>query len=147
MKKVVALPAPEPRKPHHYIIVLCYVLIVVLVTTYGLFKFDEITDVIWQYGVGGGAGGLLVAVLVAGAGVFSLPYLLRMTVSPLMRIVSFAATLVAPVGWLLGAWWLELFRGGMEAFVAMMISYLSILLAVTSVWIIGVPFQPLKKRR
>lgn len=147
MKKIVALPAPKLRKPHHYMVVLCYTLIVVLVTTYGLFKFDEITDTIWKYGIGGGAGGVVTAVLVAGAGVFSLPYLLRMTVSPLMRAVSFVAALAAPVGWLLGAWWLELFHGGIEAFVAMTVSYLGILLAVTSVWIIGMPLKPLKKHR
>lgn len=147
MKEITARPAPKLRKPHHYIVALCYALVVVLVTTYSLFKFDDITDTIMRYGVGGGTSGVIVAVMVAGAGVFSLPYLLHMTVSPLMRVVSFLCALAVPIGWLLGAWWLELYHGGMDAFVAMMISYLGILLAVVSVWIIGMPLKPLKKRR
>ncbi|QHN42964.1 hypothetical protein GII36_03815 [Candidatus Mycosynbacter amalyticus] len=147
MKKITALPASKLRKPHHYVVVLCYTSLVVLVTTYGLFKFDDITDTILGYGIGGGTWGVVVAVLVAGAGVFSLPYLLRMTVSPLMRAMSFLCALMAPVGWLLGAWWLELYSGGTEASVAMIISYLGIILAVVSVWIAGMPLRPLKKRR
>ena len=147
MKKIIATPAPKMNKPHRYIIVLCYTLLVVMVTTFGLFKFDEITDEIELYNVGGGTGGVLLAVLVAGAGVFSLPYLLRMKVSPLMRIVSFAASLLAPFGWLLAAWWMELNLNTTEAFVAMMVAHLSILLAVTSAWITGVPVKPLKKHR
>lgn len=146
MKKIIALPAPKLRKPQHYIVVLCYAALVVLVTTYGLFKFDDITEMIVQYDVGGGMGGVIAAVLVAGAGVFSLPYLLRMTVSPLMRLVSCVASLAAPTGWLLAAWWLEFYWGGTEAFVAMTMSYLGILLAVASVWIVGSPLEPLKKR-
>ena len=147
MKHIQAQFAPPLRKPHHYVVVLCYTALVVLVTTYSLFKFDELTDEIVRYGVGGGRGGILAAVLVVGAGVFSLPYLLRIAVSPLMRIVSALAACGVPIGWLLAAWWLELYRGGTEAFVAMMVAYLGILLAVASVWIIGVPFRPLKKHR
>lgn len=147
MQKIQPQAAPRLRKPRYYGVALCYAAVSVVVTTYGLFKFDEITDVISRYGIGGGTGGLAAAALVAGAGVFSLPYLLRIQVSPLMRIVSFVAALALPFGWLLGAWCLELYGDNMHALVAMLAAHVSILLALVSAWSIGLPLRPLKKHR
>lgn len=147
MKKVRAVPAPDLRRPALYPVVLGYVAITVVVTTLLLFKSDDLISQIIRYEVGGGRFGAAVAVLVAAAGVLSLPYLLRMQVSPLMRIVSFVASFVAPFGWLLGAWWVEVNFGGKYGLILILATHAGLLLALFSAWIVGLPFKPLKKHQ
>lgn len=147
MNRIKAIAAPQLRKPKLYPVVLCYALIVVVMTTGLLFKSDDLVEAIVAFGVGGGRFGVLVAVLVAAAGVLSLPYLLRMQVSPLMRATSFAASFVAPFGWLLAAWWIELNLGQDYGFLLVVAAHLALLLALLAAWVIGLPLKPLKKHQ
>ncbi len=147
MKQVIALPPPKLQQPKLYWIALVYAGLVVLTTTYLLFYFDKIIEAIAIYNIGGGAGGLAMLVCVATAGVLSLTYLLRMTVSPLMRVVGLVCAFLAPLGWLLGAWWIELHLGRGEALVPMIVAHTGVLGALASVWVVGLPFKPLKKKR
>lgn len=147
MKKITVTPAPKLHHPKLYLVVLFYAFIVVSVTTYVLYKFDEITSYILEQNIGGSSVGLFAAIVTVSAGVFSLPYLLRIDVSPLMRLVSCAAAFLAPLGWLLAAWWMEINLGRSEGFIAMLVAHVSILLALVAVWVIGLPLKPLKKHR
>ncbi len=146
MSKVRAVNAPALRRPKLYPAVLMYAVLVAGVTTYLLFKSDIIIETIVTSAVGGGRYGVAAALSVAASGVFALPYLLRMRVSPLMRAVGLVSSFVAPCGWLLTAWWLELYVGDGRAAIALIGAYCSLLLAFVSVWCIGIPVQPLKKR-
>lgn len=147
MNKIKALPAPKLHRPNLYPVALGFTSLIVGVTTLLLFKSDELIDLIVRYGIGGGRFGVVVTVLVAAAGVLSLPYLLRMQVSPLMRATSFVASFVAPFGWLLGAWWVEINVGGKYGLALILVAHVALLLALLSTWIIGLPLKPLKKPR
>lgn len=147
MKKITVTPAPKLQHPKLYPVALFYTFIVVAVTTYLLYKFDEITSYILEQNIGGSGVGLFMAIATVSAGVFSLPYLLRVDVSPLMRLVSCAAAFLAPLGWLLAAWWMEINLGRSEALATMLVAHVSVLLALVAVWVIGLPLKPLKKQR
>lgn len=147
MKHIQTTAAPALRRRSLYPIALAYAAVVVVVTTYLLFRFDKITDLIASYAIGGGSTGLAAAIVTVTAGVFALPYLLRMRVSRLMRVTSMGAGLVAPFGWLAAAWWMELHLGRSQALLPMLVAHGSVLLAAVSVWVIGVPRPALKKHR
>lgn len=147
MKKIAAVSAPKLHKPTLYWVALAYVGVVVVGTLGLLFKLDDVIEWVMYYGVGGGRAGVAVALVVAVAGVLSLPYLLRMAISPLMRIVSFVCGFVVPAGWLLSAWWLEINMGRSVALLPMILTHGALLFALASAWVVGAPVQPLKKRR
>lgn len=146
MKKIQAVSAPKLQKAALYPFALGYAVVVTIVTTGLLFKSDDLVDAIVRYNIGGGRLGVLMVALVAAAGVFALPYLLRMQVSRLMRVMSFLAAFAAPFGWLLAAWWIELHVGGVYGVLAIVVAHGSLLLALVSAWAIGLPFPLLKKR-
>lgn len=145
MKHIVATPAPKLHRPHMYPLVVAFAALVAVVTTGLLFEIDKIIDYIYAAGVGGvGATAVLAT---ATAGVFALPYLLRMKVSPLMRVASCIALLTTVCGWLLGAWWLEVNTSAWYSEVAVVGAYVSILACVLSVYVVGLPIESLKKKR
>ncbi len=66
-----------------------------------LYAFEDFTPLLISFGLGGGAPqATLIASLLVTAEVFALPFLLRMYLSPLFRIVSMA------MGWLVAGIWL-----------------------------------------
>lgn len=138
MKVANSTPAPPLNKQKLYPIAVLAAAIVTVATVALLFFVDKVIDsVVLQ---GGGSREVLLVLTTAAAGVFSLPYLLRIEVSPLMRVVSFVAMFMAVVGWLAVAW---LFRGDIPG------GYLAPLSVATmvslSAWIIGLPAIALKK--
>ncbi len=139
--------AQKLQRPSLYWIVLVYVVLLVAATLGLLFKLDALIEIVVRYGIGGGRAGVVAALLTATTGVFALPYLLRMAVSPLMRIASFVCSFVAIAGWLLGAWWVEVNMGRSMGLLPILLAHSGLLLALASVWVIGLPVWPLKKRR
>ena len=146
MKHIKATSAPGFRNARMYPAAVLYAALVVVVTTYILYKLDVIAAEVTQGGVAGGRGGLLLAVLVASAGVFSLTYLLRLAVSPLMRYMGLACTLLLPIGWSVGGWWVQSQEGGTLGLAAIAVATASVVLAVLSVMAVGIPQSSLKKR-
>lgn len=145
MKKIVAVEAVKLQQPKWYPVALALAVIVTIATTAILFFLDSIIESIEQHGLGASA--VSVTLLTATAGVFALPYLLRLTLSALMRVVSFFALFIAIGGWMLGAWWLEINTSSIYASSALIFAYVALIMAFCSVWSIGLPFQPLKKKR
>ena len=145
MKKIIALEAPKIQQPKWYPVALAQAIVTIIVTTYILFTLDKTVEFITYQGVGSSA--VMVTILTAAAGVFALPYLLRLTLSPLMRIVSCFAVFAAVCGWMLGAWWLEINTNSIYAAPALIMSYIALVGAFVSTWSIGLPLPALKKKR
>lgn len=74
-------------------------VVLVVLQLFGFSKFAGVIDDMWLPGVNG-ASSKLMAALVVTMEVFAVPFLLRMRLSPAMRVVSMV------FGWLSVAWWL-----------------------------------------
>ncbi|WP_432713381.1 hypothetical protein [Pedobacter sp.] len=97
---------PKPKTPAvQYGALLLAGLLTVMVVAQ-LFKFEEMIPLVESFGLGGGESQatILVSVLVI-AQVFALPFLLRMYVSPLMRVTSMV------LGWVAATLWLYMMVG------------------------------------
>lgn len=145
MKKITALKAPKIQQPKWYPVALALAIVTVILTTGILFALDKIVEFITYHGIGSSA--ITATIVTAAAGVFALPYLLRLTVSPLMRVVSCFSVFVAVCGWMLGAWWVEINTNSIYAAPALIMSYVALAGAFVAVWSVGLPLQPLKKKR
>ena len=101
MTKFAAV-TPSPKMKSHYVryVALAYAVVLVIMAVSQLFKFEEFFPLLASFGLGGGerTAQILASVLVV-AEVFALPYLLRMYLSPLFRIVSML------LGWLVVLLW------------------------------------------
>lgn len=70
-----------------------------------LVSFDTFTGIVESYGLLQGPFALVAALLITALEILSLPVLLRLRLSPLMRVVSAAAVFLVPLVWLqLLAW-------------------------------------------
>lgn len=145
MKKIIAVAPSKLQQPRWYPVALSLAAVMVIVTTTILFTLDKMMDFITTYRLGSSA--TTVVLVTAAAGVFALPYLLRLTLSPLMRLVSCVSVFVATGGWMLGAWWMEINTSSEYAAPALILSYIALASAFASVWVIGLPLKPLKKKR
>lgn len=74
-------------------------IILAVVQLFSFSKFSAVIDDMWLPGVNGAMPKVLAAFIVT-AEVFAVPFLLRMRLSPLMRLASMV------LGWLVVAWWL-----------------------------------------
>lgn len=103
MTFVKSTAAPKPRTQQSATIALLFAGILLLMALGQLFSFEKFIPLIESYQLPGGAGAaLIVACVLVILEVFSLPFLLRMKLSKLMRVVSMVA------GWLVVASWLKL---------------------------------------
>lgn len=97
---VKTTPAPKPRTRDARMVAYFYAFILVVFALAQLFTFDEFSKLLEGFGI---PGGVPVAHLVAGmmvvSEVFALPFLLGMSLSPLMRFVSMGLGLLVPIGW------------------------------------------------
>ena len=94
--------APQPRTKNSATVALLLAGILVIMAVGQLFSFEKFIPLIESYWLPGGHGtAVVVASLLVTAEVFALPFLLRMRLSTLMRIVSMVA------GWLVVAGWLK----------------------------------------
>lgn len=96
-----AVPAAEPRSETVKKVAWLYAAILVVMTLGQLYAFEKFIPIIQEYGLPGGeATATLVAAVIVIVQVFALPFLLRMPLSPLMRLCSLVFSVLAPVIWL-----------------------------------------------
>lgn len=92
--------APKTTNAGKVALLLAAILIILAIAQlFSFSKFSTAIDDMWLPGVSGPMAKLLAALVVTSE-VFSVPFLLRMRLSPLMRLVSML------LGWLSVAWWL-----------------------------------------
>lgn len=103
MKFARAEPASAPKTDTAPRVALFYAVILLIMAVAQLFSFEKFIPLVEGFGLPGGHGtAALVASVLVIIEVFALPFLLRMRLSPLMRIVSMVC------GWLVVAAWLKL---------------------------------------
>jgi len=100
---VKSTPANRPKTKNAPTIALLYAGILVVFVVAQLFSFEEFITIIDSYWLPGGivTARVLSAVIVI-TEVFALPFLLRMRLSPAMRVVSMVC------GWMVAAVWIKL---------------------------------------
>lgn len=101
MNRIIAT-YPEPRIGWRKYAAWALAFVLLFATLFALFTFDDLPQrlqLAWP-GVSDGYALLLATKLVI-LGVFSLPFLLEMKLSPLMRICSMICAIFAALSWLL----------------------------------------------
>ena len=101
MKKVIATEAPEFRTSTVQIAAWVYAAVLTMMAVGQLYAFEKFIPLLQDYQLPGGYGtATLIACLAVVAEIFALPFLLRMPLSPLMRMVSRALCVIAPMIWI-----------------------------------------------
>lgn len=96
--------APLSNPKLYYVFGLGYAAFVTVIVTAQLFYFDKLVDMSIEHSMFGGRLGILFLTIVVTMGVFSLPYLLRLPLSPALRIVSWACAYALPIVWAILIW-------------------------------------------
>jgi hypothetical protein len=93
--------APAPKTANVALISLALAACLIILAVAQLYKYEDFPSVIKGFGLSGGAiwASLYAAVIVIGE-VLAVPFLLRMPLSPAMRIVSMVSGWLVIVGWL-----------------------------------------------
>ncbi|MEI7539670.1 MAG: hypothetical protein WCJ36_02800 [Candidatus Saccharibacteria bacterium] len=114
---VKATQAREPRTRESQTIAYAYGAILVIFVVAQLFTFDKFLPLLASFNLPGGdaAAYLLGGIIVVGE-VFALPFLLNMSISPLMRIVSMGLGWLVPFLWFMLAIWLNTNVSGTPSF-------------------------------
>jgi hypothetical protein len=100
MRKVVALPAPKPSSVIARNVAWAYAAVLVVMAVAQLFEFEKFLPAMDNYWLPGNHGtATLLGVIAVFTEIFALPFLLRMTLSSLMRSFSALCGLVAPLIW------------------------------------------------
>lgn len=109
-----AVVAPEPRNDLVKKVAWAYAALLVVLAIGQLYAFEKFIPLVQAYGLPGGQGSAtaLAAVIVV-AEVFALPFLLRMPLSPLMRLKSAFFGALVPAIWLVLSV-IALISGGIE---------------------------------
>lgn len=101
--------APKPRTNTSLQIGRFFGVLLLLMAVTQLFSFEKFIPIIESYQLPGGhATGVTLASLIVTVEVFALPFLLRMKLSPLMRVSSMACGVVVSVIWLILLIWMVL---------------------------------------
>ena len=109
-----AVVAPEPRNDLVKKGAWVYAALLVLLAIGQLYAFEKFIPLIQAYGLPGGQGATTVfAAVIVVAEVFALPFLLRMPLSPLMRLMSAFFGVLVPAIWLVLSL-IALINGGIE---------------------------------
>lgn len=94
-------PPPKVKNSKTPFVALALAGLCIVMAVGQLYAFEEFVPLLTSFGLGGGeARATVIASLLVTGEVFALPFLLRMHVSPLMRIVSMVA------GWLVSITWI-----------------------------------------
>ncbi len=99
MKQIIATLPPKLKNKHAQLFAWFLGLLFLLMALMQLVKFEKFTPFIETIFDGGGAEKAIAAIIVT-AEVFALPFLLRMRLSPLMRVTSMVC------GWFVALLWL-----------------------------------------
>jgi hypothetical protein len=142
---VIKLPAPTapPAVVNHKLLLVpyLYVLTLVFLSVWQLIMFPGFLEYIASYGVGSvTTASTVTAILLVVLEVFSVPFLLRLRLSPLARICSAICSLFAPITW-------SVVTLGMQEITSpyVLANLVFIIWAATSFWVLG-GFQALKVR-
>jgi hypothetical protein len=101
MKFAIAEKAPPARSQLGQIVAWVYGAVLVVMVIGQLFAFEKFLPLMEGYGLPGGHGtASLLACLIVFTEAFSLPFLLRMPLSPLMRWFSLVCAAGVPIIWL-----------------------------------------------
>ena len=99
--------APVPKTPNTVWISMALAACLIILAVAQLYKYEDFPEVLAGFGLPGGAvGAPIYAALIVTAEVLAVPFLLRMRLSPAMRIVSMAS------GWLVIGLWLMIAIAG-----------------------------------
>lgn len=101
-----AAKAQQPKSESAKVVAWTYAGVLTVMVVAQLFEFEKLVPLFHDMAFPGGDGtGSLLVCLIAFAEVFSLPFLLRMPLSPLMRWFSAVLGLLVPLAWLGVAFW------------------------------------------
>lgn len=111
LKFAAVEPAGKPKSENVPKVALFLAVMLLIMAVLQLFSFEKFIPLIESFGLPGGDGtAALVAGLLVVAEVFALPFLLRMRLSPLMRVFSMVCSWVAVAGWVKLAVWVNIMR-------------------------------------
>lgn len=99
MKHIIATPPVKLKNRTAYYVSLACAVLIIICSLGQLFRLDKTLEAVVGLAMFGGRTGMVFWVLLAVVQVFSLPYLLRMTVSPLMRGVGLVSSFAIPIFW------------------------------------------------
>ena len=106
MKNVVALPAPKPRYKYAKYFAMIYAFIITVMVALQLFAFEDFIPIINDYVLPSGlTTPAFVAAVIVAVEVFALPFLLRMSLSPLMRWFSLVCSVAVASAWVKLSLW------------------------------------------
>lgn len=99
---------PKPRNDTARSVALFYAALLVVMVVGQLFSFEKFIPLIESFGLPGGHGtATAVAGMIVVSEVFALPFLLRMWVSPLLRVVSMVLGWAVPFMWIVLTVWMN----------------------------------------
>jgi hypothetical protein len=105
---VEAVPARAPRTKESKNVSYLYATILVVFVLAQLFTFDDFLRLVTSFYVPGGkAVSYFLASLIVSGEVLALPFLLGMSASPLMRVISMVLGWIVPAIWIFFAIWLN----------------------------------------
>lgn len=109
IKKYSALPAPGPRTHDSQVIAYAYAGALVVMVLCQLFTFDEYIPLLESFNLwGGNAAANLIGGVIVVFEVLALPFLLRLNLSHLMRVICMLISLAIPIIWFKLSLWLLL---------------------------------------
>lgn len=101
MSNIVTTPAPRPRATLVRNSAWGYAALITVMVVGQLFNFEDFIPAIGELQLPGmEAYAAVIAAIVVITEVFALPFLLRMSLSPLMRWVSLVCSVLVAIGWL-----------------------------------------------
>jgi hypothetical protein len=104
---VKATPAKVPRTPDTLKIAYFYAFILIIFVLTQLFTYDDFLKLLESFLLPGGIPTAhVVGAIIVISELFALPFLLQMSLSPLMRVISMVLGWVVPVIWLKLSLWL-----------------------------------------
>lgn len=108
MQLAAAELADEPKTDTARGVALLLAAILLIMAVAQLFSFEKFIPLVKEFGLPGGEGiATLIAGVIVTAEVFALPFLLRMRLSPLMRVFSMVCGWVSIALWLLLSVWIN----------------------------------------
>ena len=106
---VKATPSKKPRTEESQKIIYFYVAVLVILAVSQLFSFDKFLVLLESFALpGGSTTAYFIGSLLVTSEVLALPFLLRLEVSPLMRVTSMALGWLVPMIWIFLSLWLKL---------------------------------------
>lgn len=105
MKHISATPPPKLQNKKLYILACIYALVIVVCMLGQLYRFDNILSFAGESNISNSQIGVVFWTVLQMIQLFALPFLLRIHISSLMRIVSMIAAMLVPIFWAILAGW------------------------------------------